>query len=219
MEERIARGLKLGLTPGQASRLAKLRSPEAIQDFVTGLPTNFEPDGDTCWSVAETLRRRCAHCIEGAFVAAAALWMQGQRPLLLDFQAEGDDDHVVTLFKRGDHWGAISKSNHIWLRWRDPIYRNLRELALSYFHEYVMGPEKTLRRYSAAFDLGRFDPDLWVTKKEGCWEVAEALDLTRHYSLLSSAQARRLKPRDRMEVRAGKLTEYTAPDVRQARRY
>lgn len=219
MNVRTARGRRLGLTAPLARRLSLLRNPEAVQDFVSALPTNFEPEGDTCWSVSETMRRGVAHCIEGAFVAACALWVNGWPPLLMDFQAEGDDDHVVALFQRRGHWGAISKSNHIWLRWRDPIYRSLRELAMSYFHEYVMGPTKTLRTYSCALDLRRFDPDLWVTKEDGCWEVAEALDGIRHYNLLTPAQARRLRHRDAMEVRGGQIIEFAAPDDKTARRY
>ncbi|HEV3410188.1 MAG TPA: hypothetical protein VG095_07830, partial [Chthoniobacterales bacterium] len=129
--------MKLGLSRQHATTLARLRTPQKIQDFVSELPTNFEPEGDTCLSVAEVLRQRRAHCIEGAFVAACALWMNGEPPLLMDFQATLDDDHVIALFKRGGCWGAISKSNHIWLRWRDPVYRTPRELAMSYFHEYV----------------------------------------------------------------------------------
>lgn len=216
----IAFGLKLGLSRDHAATLARLRTPEKIQDYVTALPTNFEPDGDTCWSVAETLRRGKAHCIEGAFVAACAMWIAGAPPLLMDFQAgNGDDDHVVTLFRRGGYWGAISKSNHVWLRWRDPIYRNLRELAISYFHEYVLGPKKTLRRYSRAFDLRRVDPRLWVSNGADCWEVAGTLDDIRHFPLVTPTQARRLRRRDAMEVRAGQMTEYTAPDAATALRY
>lgn len=219
MNGRLARALKLGLGYAEARTLARLGTPEDTQDFVSALPTNFEPEGDSCWSVAETLRRDRAHCIEGAFVAACALWLQGQPPLLMDFQAHGDDDHVVALFRRDRCWGAISKSNHVWLRWRDPIYRSLRELALSYFHEYVIGERKTLRNYSRPFDLRRFDPGLWVTNGTDCWEVAEALDDIRHYPLLTPAQARRLKPRDAMEVRAGKMLQYAAPNAKIARRY
>jgi hypothetical protein len=216
----IAFALELGLSRAHAATLARLTSPEKIQDFILTLPTNFEPEGDTCFSVATTLREHRAHCIEAAFIAACALWINGEKPLLMDFQSgDDDDDHVVALFRRGRHWGAISKSNHIWLRWRDPIYRSPRELAMSYFHEYVLGPKKTLRTYSRPFDLGRLDPASWVTNPENCFDVAGAVDSCRHFPLLTAAQARRLKPRDAMEVRAGKLTEYAAPDAAAAMRY
>lgn len=216
---RIARGLKLGLSPAHAAALARLRTPEMIQDFVAAIPINFEPEGDSCLSVAEVLRQRRAHCIEGAFVAACALWLNGQRPLLMDFQAMGDDDHVIAVFRRGRHWGAISKSNHIWLRWRDPIYRSPREVALSYFHEYVRGSQKTLWKYSRPFDLRFIDPKLWVTNTEDCWDVAEALDLSPHYPLVTRAQARRLRKRDKLEIQAGQFLEYPAPDQKSSLRY
>ncbi len=216
---RIAHGVKLGLSPAQAGTLARLRTPEQVQDFVSSIPINFEPEGDTCLSVAEVLKQRRAHCIEGAFVAACALWMNGARPLLMDFQAMGDDDHVITVFQRDGHWGAISKSNHIWLRWRDPIYRSPRELAISYFHEYVRGAAKTLHKYSRPFDLRRIDPKEWVTNPKPCWDVAEALDLSPHFPLITRAQARRLKRRDKIEIQAGQFVQYAAPDAKSALRY
>jgi hypothetical protein len=216
MNRAVALGLKLGLSRNHAAILSRLRTPEIIQDYITALPANFERHGDTCLSVAETLRQKHAHCIEGAFVAACALWMRDEPPLVMDMQANGDDDHVIVLFRHGRCWGAISKSNHIWLRWRDPIYRNLRELAMSYFHEYVWDRQKTLRRYSRPIDLRRFDPKLWVTNTEDCWDVAAALDSVRHYPLLSAAQARHLRARDPMEIRAGKMLEYAAPNRKSA---
>lgn len=219
IKARIAHGLKLGLSSEDAATLARLRTPEQVQDFVSSIPINFEPEGDTCLSVTEVLRQRRAHCIEGAFVAACTLWMSGERPLLMDFQAMGDDDHVIAVFRRGKHWGAISKSNHIWLRWRDPIYRSPRELAISYFHEYVRGSQKTLHRYSRPFDLRRLDPKTWVTNTEDCWDVAEALDLSPHFPLITRAQARRLKRRDKIEIQAGKFLEHAVPDAKVALRY
>src|SRR5262249_19154278 len=150
------------------------------------MPPNFEPDGDTCLPAAEAMRQRRAHCIEAAFIAAATLWMNGEPPLLLDFQARGDNDHVVTLFRRNGCWGAISKSNHVWLRWRDPFYRTLGEFAMSYFNKYVGKKKKsTLWAYSVAFDLRRFDPAIWVAGKASCWDLATALDETRHYQLIN----------------------------------
>jgi hypothetical protein len=193
------RGLRLGLSRAHARTLSRLSTPERVQDFVTALRVNFEPDGDTCSSVAATLARGSAHCIEGAFVAACALWMAGKPPLLLDFQAVGDDDHVVALFRRGKHLGAISKSNHAVVRWRDPIYRDVRELGMSYVHEYAKGGRKGLRRVSRPYDLRRHRPAEWVTGCEPCWDVADALDESPHLVLVSPAQARRLRRRDAQE--------------------
>jgi hypothetical protein len=207
-KNRVSFGTNLGLTAPDAATLARLSTPEKIQDFVSDLAMNREKDGDTCLSVTETLRQGHAHCIEGAFVAACALWMGGSPPLLMDMQAEGDDDHVITVFRSHGCWGAISKSNHVWLRWRDPVYASLRELAMSYFHEYVNENKKTLRTYSASFDLRRFSPSEWVTLAGSCWDIAGALDSGRHYNLLTPRQSRALKLRDPLEMRAGKITEY-----------
>lgn len=218
MTRALTAALRLGIPRREAEILARLGTPEAIQDYITRLPANHEPDGDTCLSVVQAIRQRRAHCIEGAFIAACALWIHGEKPLLMDMQARGDDDHVVTLFRRDRCWGAISKTNHIWLRWRDPIYRSLRELAMSYFHEYVSREKKTLRSYSRPIDLRRFDTKLWVTNGEDCWDVGAALDDVRHYPLIAPAQARRLRPRDAMEVRVGKFLEYPDQGRRPARR-
>lgn len=208
-ERGVSFGQKLGLTRSQAAALTSLNTPEKIQDYVSGLKINAEHGGDTCLSVTEVLQQKHAHCIEGAFVAACAFWLNGRPPLLMDMKATGDDaDHVVALFRRRGFWGGISKSNHVWLRWRDPVYRTLRELAMSYFHEYTLGVQKTLRSYSVSFDLRRQDPSLWVTNKENCWEVAAALDETRHYALITPSQARNLRPRDKMEMTADKLVEH-----------
>jgi len=211
---------RLGLSPSQYRTLKRLRTPERIQDFVTALPTNFELQGDTALSVRETLRQGHAHCLEGAFVAACALWLAGEPPLLMDLQADAtDDDHVVTLFRSGGCWGAISKSNHVWLRWRDAIHRSPRELALTYFHEYVLKDRKTLRTYSRPYDLRRIDPRLWVGRDDNCFDVADWVDGSRHYPLITSMQSRRLRRRDAMEVKAGRLLEYAAPNARSAVKY
>jgi hypothetical protein len=209
--QRLSFGLKLGLSNAQAATLARLHKPAQIQDFINAIPINFEPGGDTCLSVREVLRQRRAHCIEASFVAACALWMNGQKPLLLDLQAHGDYDHVVALFRQGRYWGAISKSNHASLRWRDPVYRSVRELALSYFHEYGNGKRRTLRAYSVPIDLCRFKPEDWITNKDNCWMVAQAADDVRHFPLVTPAQARQLRGYDAMERRVDKILEYKPP--------
>ena len=212
MRKRFARREDLGLTEAEFRILERLDSPERIQAFLDAIPANFEPDGDTVLSVREVLRRRRAHCIEGAMVAACALWIQGEPPLLADLEAVQDYDHVVALFRRNGCWGAISKTNHVLLRYRDPVYRTLRELAMSYFHEYAnRRGQKTLRTYSRAFDLRTVDPKRWVTSPKDCFEVAERLDELRHFPLISKRQERGLRTRDRMERRAQQLREHPPP--------
>ncbi len=210
---------ELGLSATEGRALLALETPQLIQEFLIGLHANFERGGDTLRSVRGVLRHRQAHCIEAAFAAACALWLHGEPPLIMDLTAKGDSDHIVTLFRRGRCWGAISKSNHVWLRWRDPVYRSPRELAMSYFHEYTNKQRKTLRTYSVPIDLRRFPTDMWVTNEEDCWEVGAALDDVRHYRLISSAQARRLAPRDATELRADNLVQYESRDRKTARKY
>jgi hypothetical protein len=212
MSNRPATRHDLGLTPAEFRTLARLDGPEKIQAFVNAIPANFEPDGDTVLSVREVLRQRRAHCIEGAMVAAVALWINGERPLLLDLEAVRDYDHVVTVFRRNGRWGAISKTNHVPLRYRDPVYRSLRELAMSYFHEYAnRRGEKTLRRYSRVLDLRTIAPKLWVTNGANCWVVAEKLDGLRHYPLLAKHDERSLRTRDHLERSALKLRDHQPP--------
>ena len=198
----------IGLTREETEVFSKLNTPEKIQDFLTAMPINFEPQGDTCYSARLALQMNLCHCIEAAFIAAGALLLHGENALLLDFQAHGDDDHVLALFKNGKHWGAISKSNSIWLRWRDPVYASPRELAMSYFHEYVNETHKTLRRISKPFDIGKYDPDYWLTSQENCWSMAQEIDASPHVDLISEAQARRLKLRDRFEIHANTIKEF-----------
>jgi hypothetical protein len=203
----------VGLNKAEIAVMRKLSSPEVIQDYLTAMPSNPEPVGDTCYSVRMVLRTNCCHCIEAAFVAACALMLHGRPAMLMDLEASGDDDHVVALFKRGNHWGAISKSNHIWLRWRDPVYRSPRELAMSYFHEYVLNDNKTLRRYSRPFNIGAYDPACWITSEADCWDMAGELVALPHVPLLTAAQVRRLRKREKFEVYAGGMKEF-GPDLR-----
>ena len=210
---------ELGLSAAEGRVLGALKTPESIQEFVIGLHANFEEGGDCLRSVRGVLRHRQAHCIEAAFTAACALWLNGEPPLLMDLTAKGDSDHVVALFRRGRCWGAISKSNHVWLRWRDPVYRSPRELAMSYFHEYTNKQRKSLRTYSMPIDMRRFAIDSWITNKDDCWETGAALCDVRHYKLLTPAQARALTPRDSTEMRADDLVQYESRDRKRSRRY
>jgi len=197
---------KIGLTEKEIAILKQLNTPEKIQDFVSAIPQNFEPDGDSCMSVREVLANRHAHCIEGALVAAVAFWVNGERPLLMDMTATNDDfDHVIALFKRDGHWGAISKGNHAYVRYRDPVYRTLRELTMSYFNEYYdLKGIKTLRAFSRPIDLRKYSSEDWITGN-GAWKVAEDLDEVKHFNLLSKKQEKLLRPIDALEKRVAKI--------------
>jgi hypothetical protein len=203
--------MKLGLSRKHAQLLARLDTPRKIQDYLHTVPINHELTGETCRAVAGALHAKKIHCIEGAFIAACALWMQGKPPLLMDMQAAGDDDHVITVFRQGRYWGAISKSNHLCLRWRDPVYRTLRELAMSYFHEYETKGRKSLRTYSKPFDLRRRKPSEWVAAMDSCWDLAWDLDQSRHYRLVTPRQIRILRKRDSFERSLGDFVQYPRP--------
>lgn len=148
-----------------------------------------------------TLRHEEAHCVEAAFIATFGLWLAGEPPLLMDMgAARGDVDHVVALFRRHGCWGAISKSNSPFLR-RDPIYRSLRELSLSFFPQYVKKRRKTLRTYCVSVDLRRVDPGLWVT------QVVDALTAACHFTILPPGGDRSLRPIDEIEARSNLLRD------------
>ena len=207
---RFARRKDLNLAGREFALLRRLSTPQKIQEFLNSIPMNHEIGGETMWSVREVITHRCAHCMEGALLAACALWVQGEPPLVMHLDcAPSDFPHVVALFRRGNGWGAISKTNGVVLRYRDPIYRSLRELAMSYFHEYCdTRGRKTLRSYSASFDLRRIDPHLWVTHPGPCLEAHDRLEALRHYNVISSRQERLISRRDRFERRVAKLAEY-----------
>lgn len=187
----------------------KLRTPESVQSFLNKIPINFELNGETYRSPLQTLRYKRAHCMEGALLAAAVFWYHGQKPLLLDLRTtEDDSDHVVALFRRGSLWGAVSKTNHPVLRYRDPVYRTVRELAMSYFHEYFKNSgKKTLREYSAPVSLLRYDAD-WVVRRAHARDIVDDLDNSRHFSVMPKTTERRLRPADKIEIMATKATEW-----------
>ena len=210
--KRTARIEDLGLTAAEFAVLARLDTPQKIQNFVHDLRQNFEVDGETCRPVREVLRTRRAHCIEGAMLAACAFWIHGEPPLILDMRAVQDFDHVVALYRRKGRWGAISKTNGIALRSRDPVYRTLRELAMSYFHEYTNRRDhKTLREYSLPYDLRRMDPAIWVSGTKNAWVVAERLDTLHHFKLVNGHHLSAVTRRDPFERKAALLLQYRRP--------
>lgn len=175
--------------------LQKLSSPQKIQDFLDTLPINFELSGETYMSPRRVLREKIAHCFEGALFAAAALAYHGKKPLLLDLKSiDTDQDHVVALFKVAGRWGAISKTNHAILRYRDPIYLSVRELAMSYVNEYIMDDgRKSMRSYSAPFDLSVYEPSAWITSEEDLVSLVDALNDSKHFPIAPEKTMRRMR--------------------------
>lgn len=189
-----------GLSRADYSLLKKLHTPQKIQDYLDSLPINYEEDGETYMSVSRALRVGKVHCLEAALIAACAFWIKGEKPLLMDFKTHNDEDHIVALFKVAGHWGAVSKTNHAVLRYRDPIYRSTRELALSYFHEYTnleRGGIKSLRSVSVPFNLLRYKKLgkglEWVNSEEDLHYIAEDIDDVRHIPLISKAMTKQLR--------------------------
>jgi hypothetical protein len=181
--------------------LRALKTPAKIQQFIDELTYQY---ADTAWSPKRVLRERKGHCLEGALLAASALRVNGHPPLVMDLEAVRDDDHVVALYRERGLWGGIAKSNFAGLRFRAPIYRTLRELALSYFeHYYNLRGERTLRSYSAAVSLARLDRLNWMTAEDDVWCVPEALIAARHYPLFPDKVARSLPRLDRRSFGAG----------------
>ena len=126
------------------------------------------------------------------------------------------DDHVVTPFKLNGLWGAISKTNHSVLRYRDPVYRDVRELAMSYFHEfYEKDRRKSLLEYSAPFDLSRYPLKRWLVADDELYWLTEALDKSRHYQTVPKRSRRHLRLVAPVELRAMTVIEWS----RRGRRY
>ncbi len=210
------------LSPTEAKLLSKLSSPIKIQDYLDHFPENFAPIGEPIQSPSKVIANKRAHCIEGAILAAASLAYHGKPALLLDLQASNDDeDHVVALFKVNGLWGAISKTNHPVLRWRDAVYKDVRELAMSYFNEYFLfdashyGKKvassklgtKTLRTYSKPFDLMQINPKSWWAAGDLDW-LAESLDSSPHFPILPKSAIKHLRKASGVEIKAAKLTEW-----------
>ncbi|MBI2666904.1 hypothetical protein HYX13_04790 [Candidatus Woesearchaeota archaeon] len=197
-------------TSKELTLFKSLNTPRKIQEFLNQIPINFEPEGDTCLSPRRVLKENRAHCIEGAMLAALILRMHGHKPLLVDLESSRDDfDHVIAVFQQHGHWGAISKTNHAVLRYRGPVYKTIRELVLSYFHEYFdKNGKKTLRKYTEPVNLAEFDYLEWMTTADELWEIADYLAKAKHFSLLNRKQIALLKKPDRIEMDFGDVVEW-----------
>lgn len=192
-----------GLTHGELRLLRSLSPPWKIQKYLDSI--DYDAKGAHCRSPRRVLREKIVQCMDGALFAAAALRVQGRRPLIFDLEAVHDDDHVLAVYREGGCWGAIARSNYSGLRFREPIHRTLRELALSYFESYFnLRREKTLRRHARRpVDLSRFDDENWMTSEEDLWFIPHFLEDIPHIRLLTPAQERRLARVDRRMFTAG----------------
>jgi hypothetical protein len=204
-----------GLTKKELNIIRKLNTPSKIQDFLNKIPANFENDGkgETCMSPRSVLKEKKCHCIEGAFFAALCLALNGLgKPLVVDMKGnENDLDHVIAVFqdKKTKKWGAISKTNHAVLRYREPIYNNIRELIMSYFHEYTDNKgRKNLRSFSLPVDLISVFGYEWITSEENLWHIHDYLDKVKHFNILNRKQISNLRKADKIEIEIGKVVEW-----------
>jgi hypothetical protein len=190
-----------GFTPRELWILRGLKSPSGVQRLLDSMPYHL---AETAWSPRRVLRERTAHCLEAAIFAAAALRVLGFPPLLLDFESVPDDtDHVIAVFQQRGRWGAVAKSNYAGLRYREPVYRGLRELAMSYFEGYVdVRGRRTLRTFSRPVNLARFDRTRpgWMTSEKSLWWIPEYLVDIPHTRLLTPAMTRALTRADRRSI-------------------
>jgi len=199
-----------GFSKEEVKLFKSLNNPKKIQDFINKIPINKEPEGDTCISPKQVLLQNRAHCIEGAMLAATIFRFHNQPPLVLDLTSNSKDfDHVVAVFKKDGYWGAISKTNHAVLRYREPVYKTIRELVLSYFHEYFLdNGKKTLRTYSMPINLSKFDNKNWMTSEKNVWFVADHLVKVKHYPIVNKKQIHFLRTAEPIEIEAGKIIEW-----------
>jgi hypothetical protein len=194
-----------GFTRAELAVFRNLSNPERIQRFLDEeLRYNKEPGGPTCRSPRRVLRDRVAHCMEGSLLAAAAFRMQGLPPLMVDMEAVRDDDHLLAVFRAGRYWGAVGKSNYSGLRFREPVFRSLRELVMSYYPYYFnLDAEFSLRTYSRPVNLSRFDRINWMTTEEELWAISDYLYEIPHRRLLTPAQERKRRWADRRLFESG----------------
>ena len=196
-------------TPAELRKLRRLKNPHGIQQYLDDMPYHLE---DTAWSPRVVLRENSSHCLEGAMFAAAALRANGYPPLILDLEAEHDTDHVMAVYRVNGHWGSIAKSNYTGCRGREPVYRSLRELAMSYFNLYFnMRRERTLRTFSLPVNLARFDRQQWMTTEKPIWFIVDYLFEIHHYKLLRPGMAKRLHRVDKRLFNAETLGKAFKP--------
>lgn len=192
---------KNSFTPAEKKILSRLTNPWKIQTYLNDLKYNLE---DSAYSPRDVMKKKAAHCFEGAVFAAAALRYHGFPPWILDLEAQNDTDHVITVFKAQGAWGAVATSNYPNCRYRPPVYKNLRELAMSYFNDYFNDKRKrTLRTYSQPVSLKRFDHLEWATTSEPIWFIAEHLCDIPHTKLLNPKLIKALTPVDERTYLAG----------------
>lgn len=193
--------------------IKKLNTPQKVQDFLDTIPFNFEEKGETYWSPKKALKKNKMHCFEGAIFACACLYQHQIPNYLLDLKVKNlkkDSDHTLCIFKINQFWGAISKTNHGVLRFRDPIYKSSRELAMSYFHEYFLNSgEKTLHSFSKPFDVWKNFGTGWTESEVDLDEIAEALDRSPHLAFVPEVNKKYVRKAGQTEIKMADIKEWS----------
>jgi hypothetical protein len=190
-------------TKDEIKFLKTLNNPDKIQEFLDEI--DYNPNYE-CRSPRWVLKRRTAHCFEGALFAASALQFIGYKPLIVDMRAVNDDDHVIAVFKVDGHWGAVAKSNFTSLRYREPVYRTLRELIMSYFDFFFNTDKyKSLRSYSLPFDLTAFESRNWATTDDDLEYIGDKIESLHHFPVASDKMIKKLYKASDSMLKAGML--------------
>ncbi len=193
----------MGWTNEEARFLKSLNNPDKIQSFLDSIEYNPEY---TSRSPRWVIKTGTAHCFEGALFAAAALQFIGNKPLIVDMLAEDDDDHVIAVFKVDGFWGAVAKSNFTSLRFREPVYRSVRELIMSYFDFFFnTNGFKSLRSYSLPFDLSFYKSRHWETTDEDLEFIGDKIESLHHFPVVTPKMISNLSPASDSMMKAGML--------------
>lgn len=194
------------------SLIKKINTPSRVQDFLDKTPFNFEENGETYWSPKKSLEMGKMHCFEGAIFACFCLQHHNIENYLVDLKVKNlkkDSDHTLCVFRINKYWGAISKTNHSVLRWRDPIYKNIRELVFSYFNEYFLDSgEKTLQSFSRPFDIWKKFGTSWIAEEKDLDEIAEALDKSSHINFIPNENTKFVRRAGKTEIKGASITEW-----------
>lgn len=209
-----------GIHHPEFKMLKRYNTPEKIQTYIEQIPMNHEEEGETCLSPLSALRTNRAHCFEGAMLACVCLMLQDEKPTIINLKVEKTDfDHIVTVFKQNGYYGGISKTNHLVLRYRDPVYRSVRELAMSYFHEYflVKNGKKTMLGYTNPINMKRFGTS-WMTREDDLWDIAEIIYDMPYNRVVPPQNKHLLRRATSFECGGGAIMEWPENSVKQSQK-
>jgi len=192
-------------TKSELAKLKNLNTLEKISNHLESMPYDAY-DGYRC--VKETLGLGKAHCAGGALLAAACLWYHGFEPCLVSLEAEKDDSHFICVYTINGYWGSLSKSNFTTLRSRDPVFKTVRELIMSYWNFYFnLEGYKSLRTFTRPITLSQSDGNTeWLDGigKDLDW-VDEIFEDKKEYSLVPKTQLKYMLTANKSQLNASLL--------------